>query len=319
MSGGGELRRQAPRLPVIAFLVLFTAASGDGRRVGFIRAKGRPAARVCAGNVAKTRGTVRRRGTLSFGAVLPILFLGGGGIVDTAHASSCPSGRKDEDPDCKTRKDFGSCGNACCAVDLAVPKPPTEVYEEMRRFLESGGADNSYRYVNGPDASGNDPSDMLPDGVPNDNKYIFQGTHKTSKYGYVDSNGRFSFTINVQTQSSIKFEEQILKDREKVCPTARGGETVAEVLFSQLIILVQFRGSYRCLNFGAFKARKYFDRVHGALGDNGQNFKSLVVLTEEIGYDKKKVVPIYGCGKGAKHFELSLTPQRVSMIHVAAE
>jgi len=190
-----------------------------------------------------------RRGVLSsFVGGIPLAAVGR--TAGAAPSTSCPSDSKNEDKDCQKGKDFGSCGNACCAIDLPVSKPPKKVYEEIRRHLQSGGRDKSYGYVTGPDASGNNPIDQLPEGVPNSNRYIFQGTHKTPKNGYVDV---LNFAIREDEDDS--------------------GSIVR--MFSS-------------------------SGVHGALGDNGQNYKSLVALVEGVGYDKSKIIPIYGCGQLGK-------------------
>ena len=62
--------------------------------------------------------------------------------------------------------DHGSCGNACCAVQLMTRQSPSSVYQDLREWLSSGGADGSYRYMNGTDAAGHRPSDRLGSHVP---------------------------------------------------------------------------------------------------------------------------------------------------------
>ena len=63
----------------------------------------------------------------------------------------------------------------------------TDIYEQIKGTLMSGGKDGSYKYSTGPDAAGHNPGDNLTF-VPNPFKwdFIFQGTHTTSG-GYVDT------------------------------------------------------------------------------------------------------------------------------------
>lgn len=89
------------------------------------------------------------------------------------------------------------------------------------------------------------PSDVLPDGVPGNFKYIFQGYHKTAG-GYVD-------TLN---------------------------------------FWIKPIDGFRC-TLGATS----ISNIHGALGDSGQNYKTLTYLLKHFpttsGYEAPKVV--HGC------------------------
>jgi len=91
--------------------------------------------------------------------------------------------------------DHGSCGNACCIIALAGKRTPASSYAHLRSWLSTGGADGSYRYVNGSDTYGHRPSDQLGVHIPEADghvrvsvladQYILQGRHVT-RGGYVD-------------------------------------------------------------------------------------------------------------------------------------
>ena len=91
--------------------------------------------------------------------------------------------------------DRGTCGNACCALQISSRRVPTLVYSDLRAWLVSGGADGSYRYVNMSDGAGHRPSDRLGAHVPDKeggvrvdvlkDQYALQGRHVT-RGGYVD-------------------------------------------------------------------------------------------------------------------------------------
>ena len=97
-------------------------------------------------------------------------------------------------PGCE-RVDHGSCGNACCAVQLLTQQPPALVYAGLVTFLRSGGADGSYRYSNNTDIAGHRPSDRLGRHVPDGeggvrvsilpDQFALQGRHLT-RGGYID-------------------------------------------------------------------------------------------------------------------------------------
>ena len=56
---------------------------------------------------------------------------------------------------------MGSCGNACCTVDVETRLPPKEAYEAFKGELIHGGGDSSYTYSSGPGPGGQNPSDNL--------------------------------------------------------------------------------------------------------------------------------------------------------------
>jgi len=93
------------------------------------------------------------------------------------------------------RIDHGSCGNACCIVQLTTKQAPARSYATLLSWLSTGGVDGSYRYTNGSDALGHRPTDQLGVHVPESDghvrvsllpdQYILQGRHIT-RGGYVD-------------------------------------------------------------------------------------------------------------------------------------
>eukprot|EP01062_Namystynia_karyoxenos_P021857 TRINITY_DN18339_c0_g1_i2.p1 TRINITY_DN18339_c0_g1~~TRINITY_DN18339_c0_g1_i2.p1 ORF type:complete len:189 (+),score=54.08 TRINITY_DN18339_c0_g1_i2:81-569(+) len=142
--------------------------------------------------------------------------------------SSCGPQSPSPVSDCD-KVDLGSCGNACCVVDVTV-----------------AGAQGQRRpgAAHGPDAAGHNPSDDLrPYNVSW--QYIMQGTHKTSG-GYVD---RLDFNFQ---------------------PTADNGT----------VVRVGSRSG-----------------IHGALGDNGQNYKSIAWMVNAAVGAEKQVAIVHGCGK----------------------
>lgn len=83
--------------------------------------------------------------------------------------------------------DHGTCGNACCAIDIVVTgASSTDVWKAFTTELAKGGSDGSYTYVNNT-VNGHNPSDNLKQyGSPHGYDYIFQGTHITTGK-YVDT------------------------------------------------------------------------------------------------------------------------------------
>jgi len=169
-------------------------------------------------------------------SVLSLLFLS-----VMANNSSCGSGTGVFD--CQN-VDLGSCGNACCALQLEVPFIPKTAFLGMQLYLGEGGTDSSYDYVQGPDAAGHNPgTDLRSKNIIW--KWIFQGRHTTIG-GYVDVLD-FNIKESPNTGSSI---------------------------------ITMFSSS----------------GIHGALGDNGQNYKSLSRLARDLGFPTDYLV-LYGCGK----------------------
>ena len=64
--------------------------------------------------------------------------------------------------DCEKKDiDMGSCGNACCTVDVRTRLSPLKTYEAFKAELVRGGGDGSYTYVTGPGPGGQNPGDNL--------------------------------------------------------------------------------------------------------------------------------------------------------------
>ena len=51
----------------------------------------------------------------------------------------------------------GSCGNACCLVEITVPYPTAESYKGLKEYLQAGGDDGSFGYSTG-EPRGSPPS-----------------------------------------------------------------------------------------------------------------------------------------------------------------
>lgn len=160
----------------------------------------------------------------------------------SGNSSSCGSIQPSTVKDCNSR-DIGSCGNACCAVDVTLTATPEKAYTVLKSNLSSGGKDRSFAYINDTDTAGHNPVDNLTPFHVGYN-YILQGTHTTTS-GYVD-------TININIKGA-------------------SGATTQARLFS-------------------------ISNIHGALGDNGQNFKSLAFLLQTSGLEIGPMDVVHGCG-----------------------
>jgi len=167
-----------------------------------------------------------------------------GPLTGSDYESTCGPDSPSKVADCG-KIDFGSCGGACCIVDVPIQgadgvNTTDHTYQTIKKYLQGGGEDGSYTYVTGPDAAGHNPGDDLT-AYPIAWDYIFQGQH-TSSGGYVDT---------------MKFN---LKR-----PSTPDGSTTLRV-FS-------------------------VSDVHGALGDNGQNYKNIAYLVEG-----RRMTIVHGCG-----------------------
>ncbi|XP_064600882.1 uncharacterized protein LOC135467051 [Liolophura sinensis] len=81
-----------------------------------------------------------------------------------------------EPPDCD-RKDCGSCGNACCAIEIHWPAQTEDIYKTMMGGLTNGGPDSRYTFKGG--------YDLRKDKAKAD--FILQGWHTTLKNHYNDT------------------------------------------------------------------------------------------------------------------------------------
>ena len=71
----------------------------------------------------------------------------------TANDSSCGPNRPSPVVNCD-KVDLGSCGGACCIVDVSLAGQPgvntsARAYESFKKYLSAGGKDGSYTYVTG--------------------------------------------------------------------------------------------------------------------------------------------------------------------------
>ena len=94
-------------------------------------------------------------------------------------------------PDCGTanancpRVDFGTCGNACCSIDLALPSTvPESTAKALEQALRAGGPDGQFSL---PPLEGGKTgfTDLRPYKVKAD--FIGQAVHTTAKRGYRDT------------------------------------------------------------------------------------------------------------------------------------
>ena len=154
--------------------------------------------------------------------------------------------------------DLGSCGNACCVVNVTGVHAANseDVYNTLVSYLKSGGADGSYTYVTGPDSSGNNPEDDLRQyNISWD--YILQGTHTTYP-------GKYRDTIDLAIYKGEKASKTKLTDKTQ-----------------------DEEFTIRAFNIA---------NIHGALGDHGQSYKSLDYLVDGAFGGSAKLTRVYGCG-----------------------
>lgn len=162
-------------------------------------------------------------------------------------SGTCGVDAKTVKPDCD-HVDNGSCGNACCTMDVVVPGvEPKVAYEALAKYLISGGGDGLFAKGSNRDEVGNLSEDDQGDypqqfTPPLPWHYTTSGTHTTAGHGYVDQ-----LRFSVGTDAS--------------------GARVR--LFS-------------------------LSTINGALGDAGQNYKTLSVLRKGLDWPAEKIV--YGCG-----------------------
>merc|ERR1712224_838625 len=72
---------------------------------------------------------------------------------------SCSKDRHKIDPDCKFA-DLGSCGNACCTLDVKLAHVTVhDAYAALAAYLQSGGGDGLFSKGPDHDEAGNDSKD----------------------------------------------------------------------------------------------------------------------------------------------------------------
>ncbi|CAK8989189.1 unnamed protein product [Durusdinium trenchii] len=161
--------------------------------------------------------------------------------VTSLGPSICGS-KPDAVPGCDKR-DMGSCGNACCVVEVALPLTSEQAYQSTKDALQRLGEDG-FEYVTG--GSPNPADDLRPYNISSPKKFqfILQGRHNAPKY----------FGANGDILNFAIYEGD--------APTSS--------------VLRMFSLS----------------RIHGALGDNGQNYKTLSLLAKRLKAAKRVK---YGC------------------------
>mmetsp|Transcript_78559 Transcript_78559/g.139374 ORF Transcript_78559/g.139374 Transcript_78559/m.139374 type:complete len:217 (-) Transcript_78559:211-861(-) len=105
---------------------------------------------------------------------------------DSITGSTCGLDDSVEVIDCD-KPDMGSCGNACCALEVSLEASPDTLYGEVAGFLQSGGSDGAYKLVPGKMPYDEHPADNVTGLAPEPWKFIFQGTHTTAGRHYNDT------------------------------------------------------------------------------------------------------------------------------------
>jgi len=214
-------------------------------------------------------------------AMFRIIFAGLTAVIAQRHNDYGTCGKdSSNDSDCKN-VDFGSCGNACCKIDVIVSNPNWYGVEEVKdklnqtlafgtgtRIYQPGGPDGWYELQ--PTAEGTlGFYDLRQNGSPNGVDFIGQATHTTSGDAhYVD-------TINYD-------------------------------------ISTNHDGTYTIRAFS-------ISGIGGALGDNGQNYKNVIypLNVAGFGFDIK---PVDGSCGGAvacsflPNYETGLCPPALTVM-----
>jgi len=169
--------------------------------------------------------------------------------------------------------DMGSCGNACCVVEIDITggSSTKDAYQGLKGWLQAGGAthfniytlwtilaplisligaggaDGSVAYRTGKDGAGHNPGDDVRQ-YKNAWDFILQGSHTTTG-GFVDT-----LDFNIKK------------------PSSKGGPIT-------------------------LRAASLSD-IHGALGDNGQNFKTLSSMVAQLHpqLSRADMRIVHGCG-----------------------
>ena len=100
-------------------------------------------------------------------------------LTPAAHALDCNANTP-----CQQNVDFGSCGNACCAVEFMLKGSTANAATGLKKVLSDGGPDGQWSL---PPLTGGRPgfNDLSAFGVPAD--YIGQAVHTTALRDYQDT------------------------------------------------------------------------------------------------------------------------------------
>lgn len=108
----------------------------------------------------------------------------------------------DDGPSCP-RVDFGTCGNACCTLDVETRETPGAISERLTKMIRPGGPDG--RYALTPLASGQSGfTDLRQFDVPA--QFIGQAKHTTAKQGYEDTINMAIFPA-IDNGAKVRFGE----------------------------------------------------------------------------------------------------------------
>lgn len=144
-------------------------------------------------------------------------------------------------PDCE-RADVGSCGTACCLLDVSVPGvTPEDAYEGLKKFLQSGGRSGSYKYVD----EWHDQRRLV---------VAREDTHGDKIHGW-DDGGHWMYMLLGKHTTSLRRYNDTLSFSIRRMDNVNGA------------IVRMFSKS----------------DISGALGDAGQNYKTLKYLLRALG------------------------------------
>ena len=167
--------------------------------------------------------------------------------------------------------DQGSCGNACCVLDVHVDGAVDDAYDALAAYLESGGGDGLYAKAPTSDTVGHVSEDDQGD-------YPFQFSPALS---LCCEPSRHRATRG----ASVLISTQALPWRY----TTSGFHATSGGYVDQL------KFSVGVTSGGNAKVRmSSISGINGALGDMGQNYKNLAFLAAGLGWDPPTVA--FGCG-----------------------
>lgn len=111
-------------------------------------------------------------------------------LKGTSDRTSCGTDRSKLPSDCD-REDYGSCGNACCMVEVTFSKrSPAVLSSAIDQFLKTGGTDGLFKEDSGktePSVSGGVQDIRIAKGSSIQWQYVKKGQHATYKGGYIDA------------------------------------------------------------------------------------------------------------------------------------